>query len=843
MPALLLASCTDDTREFEEASAGDGPRPDHLTLNFSIPAYEQVNVGSRADDDPIKSVIVYSYDKNNNLISVDAGSGIKHVSNTYQVVVPLKTEATTMRLVANADGIIDPKSKTPILDITSNTSYLISAQQIMSSSNVSVNSLLNGDNVSLVRNLAEVKVLKDETVTSDTTNFEINGFAVYNTSNIGYVASDDLTNPRVPTTATSTYRDATSAEAKAKNNNNDYCYETAAGVGRVLIRATYKGTAYYYPIAFRTREVNTSGIKKPDQPGYYTYTDLAILRNHSYTVKIDRIRAEGWKTVADAMAAEPDNRITADIIDENNDIYNIISSRDYMLGVSNDIYLDSRATNTEEVHFLTTYVPASGTTVVNVKSNANWITVDSETPILTKSGKESRGTVGLTFADNNDNALRTGTITVSAGNLSRTVTVTQEPKDYIFDDKRKVIFDINDKSITKDYFYWITAQADTTCFGLMPNQNRGATINNGLHFPAVSAEYKATYYIPKLAGDKSVSIDGDDSSFKVSEAAKGGKPCYKVEMIASDAVGFSNNLSKVQITTQVDATHTVTITYPIYRLGIFHNLTQETISAYVYQNASSSDGYVVPEVKPGWYYYGLAQKEVGSNTFYIMDRNFAATSNAPYTSSFAYFQDPTVKGAIGAYTRIQVAAPIPATDQTDAISVTVLGQLGFRQFTLPTNAELVKIFGGNKLIDIRDLVNNWTPNSESIYVAYISGVTNLPAYHKDGSKPSENLYIPHGGYIDFGKHQFDAHANIWTRTLVSGSQGFDPRLSPDFGFWYMFYNASGTKTVSYQTLRFVNGTGGRLTDRVRYMPMRFIYTASGDAAEKWNGFIEKSTSN
>lgn len=91
----------------------------------------------------------------------------------------------------------------------------------------------------------------------------------------------------------------------------------------------------------------------------------------------------------------------------------------------------------------------------------------------------------------------------------------------------------------------------------------------------------------------------------------------------------------------------------------------------------------------------------------------------------------------------------------------------------------------------------------------------IGAYFKISREKSSSVDSP----------KYETHANIWTSTLLSGNQGFDPALSPEFGYWYLYLNVYGRST-NFSQMRFANGSGGMAPtdDSVyKFMPIRLIW--------------------
>lgn len=86
------------------------------------------------------------------------------------------------------------------------------------------------------------------------------------------------------------------------------------------------------------------------------------------------------------------------------------------------------------------------------------------------------------------------------------------------------------------------------------------------------------------------------------------------------------------------------------------------------------------------------------------------------------------------------------------------------------------------------------------------------------------VYIPHGGYYEAESHKYTTHANLWTRTLVSGNQGFST-TSSKFGYWYQFLDVYKSM-VNFSNMRIANGSGGIAPDSYsafKYMPIRPVW--------------------
>ena len=616
--------------------------------------------------------------------------------------------------------------------------------------------------VTLLRQAAKVSV------SSTASGFTLSQFAVSGTADRGYVAPAGFSltpsSPSVPSAAV--YSGCTALTDKS---GEIFVFETAKEkTPKVIVKGTYNGTEGYYPIAFRTR----SGSGYSETPGSYTYTPLDIVRNHIYKVEITAVRAEGWPTLAEAAKAQPDNRLTCEITDTAPEVTDIVADRDYILGVSSEVTADY---NADAVITIVTSWPGDGSgTFYTVTPGASWITGVKGTPASTTvngmtdgtnaSGRKYTVTIGLQTNDKSTQD-REGTITVRSGNLTRTVTIRQLGCDYKRQSTRKVTVTGIPGLTCTDWYTFV----DNTLQGVLPEENYGNVARNeGLHFPAVPA-YTAVYQVPKLSGDKATSIS---SGFTYTD-----KSSYFEIKLSSTAAGVATGSFKLT------TSNGTVIEYPLYKTGYIHQLT-----------AAMADFQQEENVKSGWYYYGLVKK----GTLYVMDRNLGASSNLPYITTYAPFKKNT--GAVGGYFKI-------ATAKSSSVSSpnTILSKLSVSSFKIPTSDQ-VSAWG-------IAAANASGTTGESAMVATFSG--------DNGTK----VFIPHAGYYEATSLKYETHANIWTSTLLSGNQGFDPTLSPEFGYWYLYLNVYG-RIVNFSQMRFANGSGGAVPtdDSVfKYMPLRLVW--------------------
>ena len=165
---------------------------------------------------------------------------------------------------------------------------------------VSLTKLLDGTaNVSLYRQYAKVTLKVDAAVNAVKTVFpeEDAGLIINHTAAKSAIAPADynvLTEDLAATTEFSNTNvgNETSREVAVT--------ETSAGEANVIIRAKYNGKEGYYKVG-----LYKDATTKKDQ--------YALLRNHNYTITVTKVNDYGFKTLDEAIKAQPENRIEVDL--------------------------------------------------------------------------------------------------------------------------------------------------------------------------------------------------------------------------------------------------------------------------------------------------------------------------------------------------------------------------------------------------------------------------------------------------------------------------------------------------------------------------------------------------
>lgn len=491
---LCLVSCKDAMETI--GLGGDEIPAEGVTLNIELPNFSEKKINTRAGaTESISNVTAVFYGESNTYKSMaNVKIGSKNTDGTYQAKISnIPSGTKTVHLVTNVSNLEETEAK-DLQNIALATPRTIDTSSPVCWGSVSLTDLLNGSaNVSLYRQYAKV-TLKVADAVKDVFPEEDAGLIINHTAAKSAIAPADynvLTEDLAATTEFSNTNvgNETSREVAVT--------ETSAGVANVIIKAKYNGKEGYYKVGLY-KDAKT----KKDQ--------YALLRNHNYTITVTKVNDYGFKKLDEAIKAQPENRIEAEVVDDNPAITNMIACKDYELGVSDDLSVKATAAEaTEAIKATITLVTtlSSATSAddklygVSINPPADkWITFDkdkdvTETKLPESGSKSSPGmkyVLTFTLAPNIDETPRTGTVTISSGDLKLDVKITQAGFDFMRDDpKRKVIMLENDREYNRDYFAWL----DNDVKGIKPDQMQNVKRNDGLHFTVGKNAY--SYKIPK----------------------------------------------------------------------------------------------------------------------------------------------------------------------------------------------------------------------------------------------------------------------------------------------------------------------------------------------------------
>ena len=777
---LSLVSCKDTMEAI--GLGGDEIPAEGLVLNIDLPNFSEKQLGTRADaTESINSLTAVFYGKSNTYIDMAKDPKLtQKETGKYQVTISnIPAGTTTVHLVTNVNDLSANEAK-DLQDITKATSRPIDTSSPICWGSISVKSLLEGNaTVSLLRQYAKVTLKVADAVKGVFPEKDA-GLIINHTATKSAIAPAGYSDPTDALTATTEFNstdvgDGTSREVAVT--------ETPAGEANIIIKASYKGTLGYYKVG-----LYKDATTKKDQ--------YALLRNHNYTITVTKVNNYGFSTKEEAIKAQPENRIEAEIVDDNPAITNMIACKDYELGVSDDLSVKATAAEATEaikatitlVTTLSSATSADGKLYgVSINPADSWITFDKDNVTETKLPEsESKSSPGmkyvLTFTlDKNDKSEdpRKGTVTITSGDLKLDVKITQAGFDFRRDDpKRKVTMLIDNNINTENYFEWL----DKKMQGIRPEQMLGNVRNNGFHFAVGKNTY--SYKIPYLEDDK---LTDTDDHFKVEKDGN----FWKVTLTDNRDDNYDLWQGSFTITNKEG----IKITYYVYHTGIFHEITEEMADKY--ELAEGGDDKL--KVK-GWFYYGVVKVQGQNNKTYIMlDRNLGATDNSPYAPDVNELKDH--KGAIGGYFKIS-----EEKNEKDAKQGNLSSVLSPKGFEIPEKS----VF--------EDLIANGTLKTEVRHTAL--GESYYCTFMNTTSSELKTIYLPYGGYLEGESHKYPMHVVFWTKTLVSGTQGFSGK-SPEYGYWYNYFDVYNDKK-GFSNVRFVSGSNGNNTGRYKAMPLRLV---------------------
>lgn len=753
---LCLVSCKDAMETI--GLGGDEIPAEGVTLNIELPNFSEKKIDTRAGAESISNVTAVFYGESNTykgMANVDIGS--KNEDGTYLAKISnIPSGTVTVHLVTNVNGLTEEEAENlqaVYREIDTNNPICWGS--------VSLETLLNGTpTVDLWRPYAKVTLKVDDAIKTVFPEKDA-GLIINHTAAKSAIAPAGYKEPTDALVATT---DFSSTEVGDGTGREVVVTETSAGKANVIIKAKYKNVEGYYKVG-----LYKDATKK---------TQYALLRNHHYTITVTKVNDYGFKTKEEAIKAEPENRIEAQIVDDNPAITNMIACKDYELGVCDNLSLGATATEAT-VTLVTTLKSAT----YGVKINHSWIksyTPEDKNGITTpESGSPGKKYIlKFTLDPNTDETPRTGSVTISSGDLKLDVKITQAGYDFMRDDpNRKVIMLKNGSDYQTNYFAWLDKVK-----GINPEQMQGVVRNNGLHFTVGKNAY--SYKIPKLDGDD---LTDTDTRFTVSPDGD----YWKVTL----ADNRDNNYELWKGTFTITNADGINITYTVYHTGIFHEIKDDMANKYELTEGGDES----LKVK-GLFYYGVVKVKGKKHTYIMLDRNLGATDNSPYTPSANEFKNN--KGAIGGYFKVS-----ESKNTSDAKQGHLSAALSPEGFEIPDMSVFEDLIAGNTL--------KTEPRRTTL------GETYNCTFMETTDSELKIIYLPYGGYLEGFSHKNPVHVILWTKSLLSGTQGFSDS-SPEYGYWYNYFDVyNGKQGIS--NIRFVSGSNGNNTGRYKAMPLRLVH--------------------
>lgn len=775
---LSLASCKDSLEAI--TLGGDELPTEGVTLSIQLPNFTPQEISTRAGGETTESITslwLVCYDTSDTYLGMqnctdayEAATADEDGYKKIKINLPKGTE--TVHLVANVSDLTETQAKKldAMDDITPDLSKPICW------SKAQLSDLMSNNKISLTRQCAKITCMVDAGVS----NFEITDLHVWHSASKGSIAPakyKESTNENLAETTDlmgdTKHIEGGSAAIVAVN-------ETSAGKADIIIKAKYRGTEGYYKVALYTDKTKTK--------------QHALLRNHNYIVKVVSVNDAGYAKEAEALKAQPENRLQVNVVDDNPEIVDMIACKDYELGVCGTQTVAASSTNapiTLVTNLKTDNAVDGKLYKVEISSDdaQSWITGWSQGSKSTTTSPEegTKFVLNLTLvANNKSEEPREGTITITSGDLKRTIKIHQEGYDFKRADDRQVLIKLKDSDTPFAYFAWLDKM-----HGVKPSENKvdnqEKTRNQGLHFSV--GDNTISYLIPKKPGDQFMK-KSDKISY--SDVVYNSQDYYKVTLdnsINNYDLWIAEEGFVIKNTENAD--HPFTIKYPIYHTGVFgeiKNLGDEQLG----------------EKKIGWYYYGVVKILVDepsvdgktttyNKTYYMLDRNLGASNSDFYSPGSANIAND--KGSIGGYFKIS----------NDRKSNTYINKYVIGNFRVPKGNELEAIANKTEV----------KPLSTSTGERY--NCIRIPTE----SSQKDYIYIPISGYYESNSFKDEYHANLWSQSLLSGYQGFSEN-SKEYGFWYLYLDIyNKIKTIT--NTRFAQGYDGSNTGRYKAMPIRLIY--------------------
>lgn len=775
---LSLASCKDSLEAI--TLGGDELPTEGVTLSIQLPNFTPQEISTRAGGETTESIIslwLVCYGTSDNYLGMqnctEAYAAATADADGYKKIktnLPKGTE--TVHLVANVPDLT--KEQAEKLDAMKDITPDLLKPICWGAKTLS--DLMNDSKISLTRQCAKITCTVDAAVSD----FEITDLHVWHSASKGSIAPakyEESTNENLAETTDLMDDTKPIAGGSAVVAVN----ETSAGKADIIIKAKYKGTEGFYKVALY--------YKKDDGKT----AQYALVRNHNYIVKVKSVNDAGYATEAEALKAEPENRLKVTVVDDNPEIFDMIACKDYELGVCGTQTVDASST-TAPITLVTNLKEddAKDGKLYKVEISSDdaqpWITGWSQGSKSTTTSPEegTKFVLNLTLvANNKSEEPREGRITITSGDLKRTIKIHQEGYDFKRADDRQVLIKLKDSDTPFAYFAWL----DSEMHGVKPSENKvnnqEETRNQGLHFSV--GDNTISYLIPKKDGDQFVK-KSDKISY--SDEVYEGNNYYKVTLNTNNYDLWIDEEGFV-IKNTADAAHPFTIKYPIYHAGVFgeiKNLGDEQLG----------------EKKIGWYYYGVVKILVDepsvdgktttpNKTYYMLDRNLGASNSDFYSPGSANIAND--KGSIGGYFKIS----------NDKNSNAYIDKYVIGNFRVPKGNELEAI--ANKAsVDLLETSTGEPYNCIRIPTS---------------SSQKDYIYIPISGYYESNSFKDEYHANLWSQSLLSGYQGFSEN-SNEYGFWYLYLDIyNKIKTIT--NTRFAQGYDGSNTGRYKAMPIRLIY--------------------
>lgn len=776
---LCLVSCKDAMETI--GLGGDEIPAEGVVLNINLPNFSEKQLGTRADateTESINKLTLLYYDSSSKYLSKEDCTNQltetnKQSNGSYRIKANTPKEASYIQVVANAD--VSDEEAIDLQDISKAAERTPSLTKPVCWGSKKISDLLTPETakISLLRSNAKITLKVADDIKSIFPE-ESAGLIINNTAKKTAIAPADYKEPTDNGLATTT---EFCSENVGKGSSREVVVnETSIGQANIIIKAKYKDEVGFYKVGLYNKDDKSS--------------EYALLRNHNYTITITKVNDYGFKTLDEAIKAQPENRIEAEIKDDNPAITRMIACKDYELGVCDDQPVKATATEAR-ITFVTTLSSATSADDklygIEINSKGSWIksnpqTSESEISETKTSSSGKKYVLTFTLEQNIHETPRPGTVTISSGDLKLDVKITQAGYDFMRADPERKVSMYKDNNVSQEnYFAWLDKVK-----GIRPDQMQGAVRNNGLHFTVGKNAY--SYKIPKKTGDK---LPGDVPTYTDGHFTVSADGNYWKVTLNDDR---DNNYDLWKGTFTITNAAGINITYTIYHTGIFHEITDDMANKYELTEGGDDKLKVT-----GTFYYGVVKVQGETNTYIMLDRNLGATDNSPYVPDINEFQKN--KGAIGGYFKIS-----ENKNSSDATQGNLSSELSPDGFQIPDKSVFEDLVNAKRL----KTETRQTALGESYYCTFME-TTNSEL---------KTIYFPYGGYLEGQSLKNPNHVIFWTKSLLSETQGFS-KGSPEYGFWYNYFDIyNGKQGIS--NVRFVSGSNGKNTGRYKAMPLRLI---------------------
>lgn len=776
---LSLVSCKDTMEAI--GLGGDEIPAEGVVLNINLPNFSEKQLGTRADateTESINKLTLLYYDSSNEYLSKEdctnqLTDANKQSNGSYSIKANTPKEASYIQVVANAD--VSDEEAIDLQDISKAAERTPSLTKPVCWGSKKISDLLTPETakISLLRSNAKITLKVADDIKSIFPE-ESAGLIINNTAKKTAIAPADYKEPTDNGLATTT---EFCSENVGKGSSREVVVnETSIGQANIIIKAKYKDEVGFYKVGLYNKDDKSS--------------EYALLRNHNYTITITKVNDYGFKTLDEAIKAQPENRIEAEIKDDNPAITRMIACKDYELGVCDDQPVKATATEAT-ITFVTTLSSATSADDklygIEINSKGSWIksnpqTSESEISETKTSSSGKKYVLTFTLEPNIHETPRPGTVTISSGDLKLDVKITQAGYDFMRDDPERKVSMYKDNNVSQEnYFAWLDKVK-----GIRPDQMQGAVRNNGLHFTVGKNAY--SYKIPKKTGDK---LPGDIQTYTDGHFTVSADGNYWKVTLNDDS---DNNYDLWKGTFTITNAAGINITYTVYHTGIFHEITDDMANKYELTEGGDDKLKVT-----GMFYYGVVKVKGKDHTYIMLDRNLGATDNSPYVPDINEFQNN--KGAIGGYFKIS-----EDKNQSDPKHGNLSSTLSPDGFKIPDR------------FVFEDLMAQGTLKIEKCHTAL--GESYYRTSMETIDSELKTIYLPYGGYLEGISHKNPVHVMLWTKSLLSGTQGFSED-SPEFGYWYNYFDVYNDKK-GISNIRFVSGSNGNITYRYKAMPLRLV---------------------